>query len=436
MMKRAIFISMLAVLSLLSDSIYAQDAQEKSKVKTGWNVGPLPAISYSTDKGFQYGVVCDLYDYGDGSNYPGYRHKFNVELSHFTKGSSNIHVFYDSKYLIPNIRLTAAVSYLPDTMSPFYGFNGWVSPYNKEFDSNKELKVARYHIKKNMLRALADFQGQIGASNFGWAAGIAYYNYSLGNIKNNDYDTDGSLYSAYVASGLIPEDQINGGNQIELKGGFVYDTRDMEAAPSKGMWAELYAVASPDFFTKGKYSYGRLVAHWRHYVPIVYDKLTFAYHIAYQGLIAGDAPFYTLSNIHTMYLKQVTSEGMGSKNTFRGAMLNRMLGNGYAWTNVELRYNIVKFDFIKQHWYVAVNPFFDAAMITQPYRLKEMKENLVLQALGMVDSQANATAIHTSIGAGVKLAMNRNFIISCEYARPFNRQDGNGQVYINLNYVF
>ena len=52
--------------------------QNKENIKTGWNFGPLPAVSYNSDLGFQYGALCDIFYFGNGSTYPTYLHKFNV----------------------------------------------------------------------------------------------------------------------------------------------------------------------------------------------------------------------------------------------------------------------------------------------------------------------------------------------------------------------
>lgn len=43
-------------------------------VKKGFSFGALPAVSYDSDLGFQYGVLSNLYWYGDGSRYPAYDH--------------------------------------------------------------------------------------------------------------------------------------------------------------------------------------------------------------------------------------------------------------------------------------------------------------------------------------------------------------------------
>ncbi len=43
---------------------------------------------------------------------------------------------------------------------------------------------------------------------------------------------------------------------------------------------------------------------------------------------------------------------------------------------------------------------------------------------------------HLSAGLGVKLAMNRNFIVSVEWAKPFASQDGTNGLNVGLNYIF
>lgn len=60
-------------LILLSASLAT--AAFTQEAKTGWNFGALPAVSFSTDQGFQYGALVNLFDYGDGSIYPDYYHR-------------------------------------------------------------------------------------------------------------------------------------------------------------------------------------------------------------------------------------------------------------------------------------------------------------------------------------------------------------------------
>ena len=428
---RKTILSLFSLAALLVLSVRTVAAQERPAAKTGWNFGPLPAVGFNTDLGFQMGALCDIYYYGDGTVYPDYVHKFNVEASYYTKGSGILHLFYDSKHLIPKVRVTAAATYNTNRKYSFYGFNGAAAPYFPQWDSNRESGTAFYNIRRDYLRILADFQGKI-RGHWGWAAGLAFKDYSVGDIDLRSYDPTETLYRHYIAAGIIGEDEKNGGRHLEMKAGVVYDSRDREAAPGRGIWSEACLIGVPDVF-RGTGSYLKLAAHFRHYVPVWRDRIVFAYHLAYQGTVAGEAPFYVQQDISTLYLRQINSEGLGSINTIRGTLYNRMIGDGYAWANLELRCRLVSFDFIGQHWYAATNPFFDFGAVVQPYRLDRMKQAAV--AFPALYS-GHDERLHASAGLGVKLAMNENFIVSAEGAVPLSRQDGNFGMNIGLGYIF
>ena len=130
-------------------------AQEEI-VKTGLNFGPLPAIGYSSDLGLHYGALVDIYQYGDGSVYPDYKWKINVETSWYSKGNSIYHIYFDSKYLIPGIRVSADLTYLGNKTTNFYGFNGAASLYvpglNKITENGQkynELRIYKFHLSHN-----------------------------------------------------------------------------------------------------------------------------------------------------------------------------------------------------------------------------------------------------------------------------------------------
>ena len=462
---RKFFALALAATILISSSASAEPKKDKTEkattettekkqtVKKGWNFAPFPSIGYNSDTGFQIGALCEIFDYGDGSTYPAYKHKFNVDLSWTTKDQVKLHFFYDSKYLIPKVRLTFAATYILAQMYPFMGFNGAAAPYFTDLASGKKQmnRVAMYNVKRNSMRIMADFQGDI-LPKFRWAAGISYWWYDVQDISlkkkgvlaydstfANDYLTNQginspSLWQLYQTAGLIRSNEAHGGHHLELKAGFVYDSREHEADPSRGIWAEVYAYGSPDILNgrgKNGYHYLKLAAHFRHYVPVWQDKITFAYHLAYQGKLAGHSPYYTLQSINTLYLRQIISDGLGSINTVRGVPYNSVIGDGYAWANVEMRFKIVSFRFIKQNFYLATNPFFDMGACVQDFRLDEMRE--IRETGKSLDGATNFSPaelnliytgeprkLHMSAGVGLKLAMNRNFILSAEVAVPLN----------------
>lgn len=420
-MKKTLLTLLLCGLTALSAS-----AQKKEQVKTGWNFGPLPAVSYNSDLGFQYGALCDIFYFGDGSTYPTYLHKFNVELSHYTKGETIAHMFYDSKYLLPGLRVTAALSYMDSAMSPFYGFNGFASPLNSDLTKGSSF----YYMDRTLLRGIADLQGSI-SDKLTWMAGLTFWNVTTGDVQLDKYEGELSLYELYLGSGLINDSEVKG-THLELKGGLVYDTRDMEAAPTRGYCAEVVGSFSPGIFGEAE-SYGRIMATWRQFFPVMGDRLVLGYRVNWQQTF-GNAPFYLQQMTTPLYLRQIKNEGLGGKNSIRGVYQNRILADGYAWANFEARVKVVNFRFINQNWYVALNPFVDAGVITKNRKFDKM-DNTIMEGLGIYSGDGFG-GVHASAGMGVKIVMNHNFIISCEYGKPFDKRDGKGGLNIGTNYIF
>lgn len=436
---------MLLAAALLAGCVLYSNAQEVTK--TGLNFGPLPAVGYSSDLGWHYGALTDIYWYGDGSTYPEYMWKANVEVSRYSKGNTVLHSFFDSKYLIPGLRVSAAISYFGNKTYSFYGFNGASSLYVPELDMITDDGLGFFLMRRDIFRIMTCLQGSFGDSKWGWAGGITYWNMNTGHAKNKGL-TDGttSLFDLYVKNGIIPDAEKNGGQHLEFKAGVVYDSRDHENNPTRGANLEVYAFGSPDIISKHDNNYLKLAAHWKQFFPVVQDRLTFGYHLAYQGLVAGNAPFYLLQSIQSLNMKQINTEGLGSTCTVRGTTSNRLMGNSYAWSNFELRWSFAKFRWINQNWTLATNPFFDAGMVVSPYRAEQMEKLLADKTVvSKVDGKEytaadfytkNAEKLHMGAGAGLHIIMNQNFNINFEVAKCLDPNDGNIGVNVGLNYIF
>ena len=439
----------LITIALLLAAVCTASAQEEIK-KTGLNFGPLPAVSYSSDLGFQYGALLDIYQYGDGSFYPDYKWKINVETSWYTKGNSVYHVFFDSKHLIPGLRVSADLTYLGNKTTNFYGYNGaaalFIPELNKIVDGQ-----GLYMMRRDDFRFEFTTQGQFGDSHWGWVAGLAFNSYKTGHAVNKSLNAavDLSLYDIYLKHDIIPAAEANGGNHLDIKLGVVFDTRDHENNPTRGTNLEAFFFGSPDFLN-GKRDYRndylKLAVHFRQFFPLA-DRLVFAGHLAFQGLIAGNAPFYSLQTIQPINRKNIITDGLGSISSVRGTVVNRLQGNSYAWANFELRWSFAKFRWINQNWAIALNPFFDMGMIVAPYRLEQMKTllqddtrvatvgNKVYTVADLYTQQAEK--LHMSAGAGLHIIMNQNFNIACELGKCFSQSDGTGLgMRIGLNYLF
>ena len=433
----------------------AQETPKQDIVKTGINFGPLPAIGYSSDLGWHYGVLSDIFWYGDGSAYPDYVWKANVEASWYSKGNSVYHAFFDSKYVIPGIRISADLTYLGNKTSNFYGFNGAPAHYIKDMDRIQDDGQGLYLMRRDNFRVELTAQGKIGNSHWGWVGGIAYNMYKVDHAQNRSLSTAGndiSLYDIYVNQNIIPTEEKNGGSHLEFKAGVVYDTRDHENNPSRGSNLELFVFGSPDILNGNRNGYRndylKLAVHYKQFFTLVKDHLVFGGHVAYQGLIAGNSPFYTLQTIMPINRKNIITDGLGTTNTLRGTVINRLLGNGYAWGNFELRWSFARFKLFNQNFILATNPFFDLGMVVQPYRLDQLKaiagntEKIATLPDGTPLTigdlyTGKSEKLHMSAGAGLHIIMNQNFNINFEFGKCLDKNDGEGLgINIGLNYIF
>ena len=430
----------LSTLALLAAACLLSAQEEEKEVKTGWSMGILPCATYSADNGLQYGAFGDVYYYGDGATYPDPLHKISWEASHFTKGKTRLYLGYDSKYLIPNMRVNASVTYVDDPMYNFWGFNGPASLSDYDLWANKETMVNYYGMSRKMFRVLANVQGHI-TDHLNWAAGVNFWNWKVGDMRTKiGYDLNKTLYRDYIAIGAIREEEKDGGNSLEINAGFVYDTRDIEAAPNRGVWAEAYLNGN----VIGQ-RYLKACAYFRQYLDIPIHipagDPVFAYRLAWQQTIAGETPFYMIQNVPLLVQRNMISEGFGSSNTIRGLRENRILTEGMAWANAELRVKLVSFKLLNQFFYIAVNPFFDAGVITKTYRPEAFALSTntpaTFQAMNRIYDATKEGDIVTSAGSGLKIAMNQNFIVSVEVAHCFY-QPLNADLWIGIgiNYQF
>ena len=467
------------------------------KVKTGWNFGALPSVAFDADLGFQGGALANIYYYGDGSQYPEYIHSIYAEAAYTTKNYGIFRVNYDSKYLIPKHRLTLDATYQPDAMCDFYGYNGYQSIYNQNFhkwkkdqskmgDPTEYQSRAFYKYKRDLFRFAADIEGTIW-QNIKWNAGLGVLGYMIDECDidmlngKNEFNPElplsdqkalnpnvEGLYEKYVKWGLIDKAEANGGWHPYLRAGLTYDSRDQRTCPTKGIYADAFFTYTAAFGEQATAGYNHLQFNFnfRHYVPIYRDRVTFAYRVGTQNNIAGQSPFYMNTYLNTLFIQRVMYEGLGGANSLRGIMRNRILANGFAYANVELRTKVAKFDIGKQHFYIGLAPFFDLGVITQPYELDEqaIKEAYVKDYVETAASiimgkdavmplsydkyfavdedmnldQSKVYMPHMAAGVGLKVAMNENFVLSVDWAMALDKQDNAkwANFYIKMGYLF
>ena len=462
----------LNVFSVQKDSVKVKKKKEKDpdRKRTGWTFGILPSVAYDADLGFQYGVLSNIYYFGDGSTYPEYLHSIYVEAAYTTRNYGLFRLSYDSKYLIPKHRLTVDMVYMPDAMCDFYGYNGYTSVYNNVWRDSKHYTAeegyrsrAYYKMKRDLFRFAADIQGPIG-NNWYWNGGIGFLGYLINSVdiamlnkgkkEAKQLPDIPGLYDKYVQWGLIKANEKNGGMHPYLRGGITYDSRDRQTNPTRGIYTDAFLTYSAAFNTQKfgdqrEYNNLRFNFTFRHYVPVYQDYISFAYRLAAQLTVAGNSPFYMNSYWNTLYIQRVLYEGLGGSNTLRGPLRNRILSNGFAFANVEFRFKICKFHVKKENFYIGLNPFLDAGMVLQPYDINEYS---LREDIAATDPDFNMDELsdyfnfdkkaiyrpHFSAGIGLKVAMNDNFVLSVDWAVPFNKQDNASManLYVKIGYMF
>ena len=429
-------------------------AQESNgHVRQGWSFGVLPSVAYDADLGFQYGALTNIYYFGDGSTYPDYLHSFYAEAAYTTKRFGIFRTAYDSRYLIPNHRLSVDLTYLPDQMCDFYGFNGYQSVYNAAYSNQKDpnyISRAYYKYRRDLFRFSADLQGEIHKP-FYWNAGVGVLSFAVGPVdvdRLNRYtrneadrlpDTVMALFDHYVKLGYISLDEAAGGTHPYLHGGATYDTRDRQQNPTRGIHADAFLTYYIGLGSMSEYNNLKFNTAFRHYLPIVEKRLILAYRLGTQLNVAGDCPFYLNTYLNQLYMQRVVYEGLGGANSVRGIMRNRILAPGVAFANVELRTQLFGFKVKKNMFYVGLNPFVDAGMVVQPYRtvVGDAQQDTPTADDGYFGND-RLYEPHVAGGCGLKVAMNDNFVLSVDWATAFDKQD-NGKfsnLYIKMGYMF
>ncbi len=423
-------------------------------IKTGWNFGAVPGLTYDNDKGLTYGITANIFDYGDGKNYPGYRHFIYAEGSYSTKQVGTIRLFYESDYVIKKHKLLLDFSYLPDAMNDFYGFNGNFSVFNHDFENKNAaayLNHAFYRHQSNLFRTTVDIRGKIQGGFYYYAGvGVLGYKEDRVNLPKSEITANQmELFELYRQWGLINEAEQKGGWHPYVRGGISYDTRNQRVNTVTGWYFDLFVTYNSAFNELKDYNNVKINFDFMHFIPIISNRLVWAFRVATQNTIIGKSPYYLDTYKNELYIDHNRYYAVGGVTSVRGLMRDRVWVPGFAYATAELRSRVWNFDMINQHFYLGLNLFIDAGMVTQKYDIDQavIREKVNNDAwvaannLGFddfFDVNANINMPHLGAGAGLKLAMNENFVLSCEWGMPFSKRDNytNSNFYIGMGYMF
>ena len=420
---------LITIIGLFAFSCAQLFAIETSKGKITFL--PVPKVSYNSDTGFEYGAMLSFFFTPTDSQT--FSHSLFIDYSRSTKNNQFIRMFYESTALIPNVRTMLDIAYMHDLRYDFSGFNGYEAVYDRALDLENR---AFYSYRRNNVRVRADFQGQLPVKNLYWMAGYEYLHFgiSTSRLSRGTGDDQSSLYEKYIDWGLIPAANAKGGDTHSFKAGVIYDSRDMRLLPNKGIFSEAILQVAPEFFFNKNTAYAEMALTHRQYIPLIYNRLTFAYRAAYQSTLgSAGKPFYAMPQMLGSYQTGVLMEGLGGNRSLRGVMRNRVTGDGFVIGNFELRYRVFDFKILKQNVNVIPHVFFDTGRVV---KFSKINLDAVPEAEREHFFDPGAETFHSSAGAGLRLWFNKNFVLTGDVGKALSKKDGRMGIYIGANVLF
>lgn len=411
-------------------------------IKEGWVANGLPSINYNIDLGFEYGAVLEFYQYrNERILFPVYDQFFALKSFRTTKGAGSYQIKWDNRSLFAKTRVLLDVGYFTDDALGFYGFNGASSLYVSGFEQEESAYyISRmfYRISRQFWHAKADFQYPLSPTVRVFY-GVGYQSFRMGPVdvqKMNDKRFMGSplpdtvsLFSYYVENELIPGHQFQGGNHAIVRLGIVRDTRPVDIAPSSGSWSELMLLSAPSVPDLSSATYLKLALTHRQYIGLNYFSVL-AYRFTFQPRLFGDMPYYAMP---FLIFSDYNVTALGGHNSLRGIIRNRIVGEGYAMANVELRMTCFHFLLGEKHDVrLIIKPFMDVGMVTQAVRFA----NRDLPDPESCFFSGEKEKPHLSYGLGGHVAVNRNFIISADLGFAADPNDGTWGLYLGTGYRF
>lgn len=404
MISRLMIRWMILALPILAGAPLSGQEPERAAADSrpdGLEFAGLPALGFNSDDGLIYGVLLEVYQYGDGLSRP-YVYTIQPALELSTEGKRELRLFFDAPHLLPpGWRLDAYLASEEQVATPFYGL-GNESGHDPSLEEEPNPYYYRFGRTRNQLRV--NVQRELGVAALRLLAGGAVSHVSLDAVP---FDSGTTLVADLVSSTSVPTGWWN-----SLRAGLVRDTRDREVGPRRGSWSELLVQHVPRWLGS-EASYTRLTLADRRYWSLR-PGLVLANRVLVQQVM-GDAPFYELSTVESSFKQQ---EGLGGAKTVRGLPKNRYAGNGLLIWNLEARWRAAEFALAGRSFHVVLSGFADSGRVW-------MEESPGVDEL--------FGELHTGYGGGVRLGMGESFVVAVDGGVS----DGYGlALYIGLGYLF
>jgi hypothetical protein len=184
-------------------------------------------------------------------------------------------------------------------------------------------------------------------------------------------------------------------DSVSFSYGLGWDSRDDEVSTQSGQYHTVRVELAPGGSGDIPYSWARVNANLRAYVPLVPERLTFAARVVFDALL-GDPPFHELSRAED-------DQAVGGGRGVRGVPAGRYYGTVKAFANLELRSELVDFHAFHKRNRFGVTGFFDTGRVFSTLPASPALEG---RALGL----------KVGAGAGLRLTAGESFVLRADLA--------------------
>ena len=393
-----------------------------------WNMGGIPALGYDQDNGVIFGAVGSIYIH-DGTTRP-YRLAISAQMIFSSKLVQDHYLGVDA-LAVANLplRLTARVGWSQSLSQNYCGVGMAVTCDVRVAEAaadERSLKgverddFLRHYYAIRFMNPYATLQARWALNPlprrvelFGGWRGSAYV---PGTWADDDGDGEADL-SPYPGS-FYADDFPNGepGFASVLQAGVMYDTRDNEPSPRRGVWAET-SVRGATALWGSTWTWGGANATLRTYVPLLDGeaplRLTLATRVVVDAVI-GDPPIQEIVRPGGF----VDYLSFGGSEMGRGIRVQRYVGKLKLYAQNELRWRFVEWEMFGQKFAASTNAFIDAGVVGEE-----------------VLDQKLAGTPPIGVGGALLLHWNENFMLRVDVATSAVENYGTS-VYITLGQTF
>lgn len=410
-----------------------------AKKKEGTFFTGLPDISSDPITGFGFGIRSNIYWNGEKSDslfaYTPYFAKLKINASYFTTNAREFAVSIDMPYFEGSRwRLKGDFKAQQNPTNQYFGLtqktlNDLKLPNTntgETFKTYNEYNNARSKIRLGgigedslvsdvlsnifretefMLNLKSDYSIGDGTSRLMFGYEIQHLTYKTfeGNeVEGFDPITNekrtvangNSLLKNESEQGLIAGLDVGGGWVSIIQTAYIYDTRDFEPDPTKGLYFEIANEYSGSPIGS-EYNFDKLFIQGRIYQKIDLGPRTiFAMRAGAGNIFGNNAPFFEFQD---QWSPDGSINALGGRQSLRGYRANRFLARSMWFSNIELRVRFAELKLFEQNFGFNLVPFLDMGTVRDKW------QNL------------NFTNVKYSVGSGLRISWNQSTIISFDY---------------------